>query len=106
MRAGERRQRITLQKPNRSRNSMNELVDTWADVATVWAAVIPNSGQRFFEALQFTSQVQGVVRIRYRTDVRPEWRLKYGVRYLTIISVVNSKEQDRELLIYYKEAQD
>jgi len=106
MRAGELRQRVTLQKPTRSQNSFKEWVDSWTDVATVWGAVEPASGKQYFEAMQASSEVQGVVKIRYRSDIKSDWRLKLGSRVLQIISLVNVKELDKELHIYYKEALD
>lgn len=44
MRAGELRQRVTIQIPSRSKNAFDEWVDSWSDWATVWAAIVPNSG--------------------------------------------------------------
>lgn len=106
MRAGELRNRITLQKPTHSRNSFNELVASYADVATVWAAIDWQSGRRYLEASQLNAEVQGVIRIRFRSDIKPEWRLKYGDRYIQILSIANIRERDRELQLNCKEAQD
>jgi SPP1 family predicted phage head-tail adaptor len=81
-------------------------VTTYTDVATVWAAVDWQSGRRFLEASQLNAEVGGVIRIRYRSDIRPEWRLKYGDRCITILSIANMREGDRELQLNCKEAQD
>lgn len=106
MRAGELKHRITVQKPVHTRSSFNELVTTYSDVATVWAAIEWESGRRFLEAKQLNSEVQGVVRIRYRSDIKATWRIQYGTRYLTIISIANIKESDTELQLNCKEVQD
>ena len=107
MRAGELRHRVTLQKPTKSRDSFNEMAAvSYSDVDTVWAAVEWRNGRRYLEASQLNSEVQGVVRIRYRTDVKADWRLKYGPRYLQILSMSNTYERDRELQLNCKEAQD
>jgi len=105
MRAGELRNRLTLQKPTYSRSGINP-EPTWGDVATVWGGFLSQSGRLVYEARQNDSQVQGIARIRYRSDICAEWRLKYGSRILTILSIVNVKEQDRELLIHYRENLD
>jgi len=106
MRAGELRHKITLQQPTRARNSFNEFETTHTDVADVWAAIEWGSGRRYLEASQLNSEIQGVIRIRYRSDIQPEWRIKYRSRYIQILSIINFYERDRELWLNCKEAQD
>lgn len=106
MRAGELRNRITLQKPVHTRDDIQADVTTYADFITVWAAIEWGSGRRFSEAKQLNSEIQGVVRIRYRDDVKPEWRIKYKDRVFEILSISNLYERGRELQLTVKEAQD
>jgi SPP1 family predicted phage head-tail adaptor len=106
MNAGDLNKRVELQIPTTSTNSMGETILTYTTRATVWAAVEPMSGRLLFEAQQANSQVQGRVRIRYRTDIKPTWRIKYGTRYLEILSIVNYKEANDDLQILYKETID
>ena len=106
MRAGEIRHRITLQEPVHIRDSFQENVTTYNDVVTVWAAIEWESGRRFLEAKQLNAEVQGVIRIRYRSGVLPEWRIKYEDRYFEILSIANIQERDREIQLTVKEAQD
>lgn len=106
MRAGDLRHRITIQVAARSQNSMGEWIDTWSDLDTVWAAVEPLAGKRYFEAKQANADVTGIVRLRYRTGLQPTMRLKYGDRILQIVSIVHPKERGNETHIYYKEALD
>ena len=106
MKAGDLRARITLQKPVHTRNSFNEDVTTYSDVATVWAAIEWGSGRRYTQASQLDSEVQGIIRIRYRSDIQPFWRIKYGARCITILSISNIYEKDQELQISCKEFTD
>lgn len=106
MRTGPLRHRIVIQKPTRVKNAFDEWVDDWEDWATVWAAVEPLRGSRYFAAKQASSEVEGTVRMRYRDGVEPTMRIKFGERYLKIISVVNPSERRRELEILYKEGID
>jgi SPP1 family predicted phage head-tail adaptor len=106
MRAGEMRHRITLQKPTHTRNDFNESVTTYNDFVTVWGTIEWQSGRRFVEAKQLNAEVQGVVRIRYRSRVLPEWRIKFDNRYLEILSISNIYERGQELQINVKESQD
>lgn len=103
MRAGALDKRVTIRKPVQTVNSFNETVTTYTDVATVWAAVEWRSGRRFEEAAKLNAEIQGVIRIRYRTDIRPEWRLKYGNRDIQILSVTNPYERGQELQLNCKE---
>lgn len=106
MRSGELRHRITLQEQSQARNSSNEMVTSYSDAATVWAAIEWGSGRRFNEAKQINAEVEGIVRIRYRSDVKPYWRIKYKDRYFTILTISNVYERGRELVMTCREAQD
>ena len=106
MRAGDLRQRVIIQIAQKSQNALGEWVDTWTTWATVWAAIEPNTGRRYYEALQASSEVSGVVRIRYRDGVLPTMRLLYGSRVLEIVSIVHPKEARQELHLMYKEKLD
>jgi len=46
------------------------------------------------------------VRIRYRADLEPTMRIKFGDRILNIISIVHPQENHRELHLMYSEALD
>ena len=97
MKAGDYKQRIVIER--RTAAGLN----TWSTVATVWAAIEPMSGNQFYQNLVATTEVTGRVRIRYRTDVKPDYRLKFGTRIFNIVGIVNPKEDNRELQIMYQE---
>ncbi len=106
MRAGDMRKRLTFQKKVETRNDFNEAVISYVDHVTVWGSVTPNAGRKVYEALQANSEISGEIRIRYRSDIEPTMRIKFGSRYLEIVSLVNVQERNRELLIYYQENLD
>jgi len=106
MEAGKLRHRITLQQPQVTLNTIREEYSTWADVATVWGAVEPATGSWYYAGKQGESKVDGRVRIRYRSDILPTWRIKFGDRYLSIVSILNPQERNIELQIMYSEALD
>lgn len=106
MKSGDFRHQITLQSPSYARDAKQELVATWTDEATVWAAIEWGSGRRFAEASQLNAEVSGIIRIRYRSDVQPTWRIYYDERYFQIISIANVMERGRELQLNCKEFQD
>jgi len=106
MRAGLLRHRLTIQTLSQTKNAFDEWVESWSDWDTVWGSIEPNLGKRYFEAKQANSEVQGLMRIRYRTGVLPTMRVKYGNRIFKIISIIHPFERKQELHILYKEALD
>jgi len=106
MRAGIMRHRITIQEQQRAPNAIGEMVTTWADWQTVWGSIEPNTGKRYYEALQANAEVDGIIRTRYLKGVSPTMRIIYGSRVLSIVSILNVQERRKELRIYYREARD
>lgn len=100
------RHRITIQQPTSTRSSFGEMTTAWSTWAIVWASIEPNSGRRYFEAKQANAEVEGLMRIRYRSGLEPTFRISYDGRTFQIISIVQPRENRRELDIYYKEAKD
>lgn len=80
MNAGRLDRRITLQRPARVRGEDGSWVDTWEDVATVWATVADLTAKERVGAPQVFSALAARMTIRYREDVRPEWRIVYEGR--------------------------
>ncbi len=106
MEAGTLNKRLTFQTNTPTANSIGELTDTWSDAFTVWGAVKPLVGNRRYMAKQLTADVSGQVIIRYRDDVEPTMRIKYGSKYLYIISIVNPDERNKTLEVEYSEVLD
>lgn len=104
MRIGDLCHRVTLQVKSSVADGMGGTVDTWADRASVWAAVWPTSAREIVAANSTSLVVTHRVRIRYRSDVRPTWRVKFGDRYFAIVGMVNPNEQNRTLDLMCQEA--
>lgn len=103
VRAGELRHRVTFQSLVKSRDALNAPVETYTDHVTVWASVEYGTGREFWQAQQANSEVQGVVRIRHRTDITPEMRIKYGNKNLKIIAPFASDTSNVEMHIPFRE---
>jgi SPP1 family predicted phage head-tail adaptor len=70
MQAGRLRNRVTIQRPVRIQNDSGEvIVDTWTDVAPVWAAIESVTGREYMASTEFRANVTHRIRIRYRADV-------------------------------------
>ncbi len=104
VRAGKFNRRITLQSPTCTR-TRGTATTKWVDVATVWAAFEPLRGQELFESQKHTDKTTIKIRIRYRADVRPDWRIKRSEtatsppteRLFRIVGQINPFEGRQEL---------
>lgn len=104
MRVGDLRHRVTLQYATRVTDGMGGNTVSWNTVAEVWAAVWPTSASSRLTAGQDASEITHRVHMRYRPDPRASWRLKFGDRYLTVLSIVNPNEKGTMLDLLCREA--
>ena len=100
---GAMRHRVKLQSSTLAADAAGGNVQTWADVATIWAAITPLSGQESFTAQQFAAKVSHWVLIPYRSGVTAQMRLLYGARAFNIQSVVNVDERNHVLKLLCEE---
>lgn len=100
MRIGDLRHRIELQATLSVADGMGGTTDTWTTQDAVWAAIWPVSATEQIRAASPTMVGTHRIRIRYHEDLRPAWRVKFGNRYFSIVSIVdpNEKHEMQELL--------
>jgi SPP1 family predicted phage head-tail adaptor len=99
-RPGEMRHQVSLQYKTRVPDSMGGWVDSYVTAATVWAKLTTLKSDEAIQAMSTTGTAIHNITIRYRTDVRASWRIKYGSRYFAIIGPpidVNFKHEFLEL---------
>lgn len=88
--AGELRHRITFQRFNSRRDALGtpqyHKDENWTDVATVWAKVQEITSGEFYRAEQSDSYITHNIKIRYRTDLAAEMRVRWGARVFRIVS--------------------
>lgn len=98
MQAGELRELVTLQQPVEVRGAdYADVQRSWQNVATVWAAVEPLSGRELETNRELGAEITLRVRIRYRADVIPKWRLLHGATVYEIDAAINPLSDRREL---------
>lgn len=106
IRTGDRRHRVTLQAATKARNASGEEIKTYTDIATVWAAIFPVSAKEYMSAGQLQAAVTHRVNIRFRADVKPDWRIKFGNRYFEIKAITNREERNISLDLICAEGVD
>ncbi len=94
MRAGELRHKIEIQTATNTVDNFMGVTDTWATTYTVWAAIYPLRGSELMSAMQLEGAVTFRIRIRYRSDITPANRIKFGDRFFDIQHVLNIDERN------------
>lgn len=95
------REKITFKTRSATQNSYGEEL-TWSNVDTVWASLEPLLGNEFFVAERTESKVEVKFRCHYYAGLTEEMRVNHnGIDY-DILSLINVKSLNREILIYAK----
>ena len=97
------RHKITFLKNTNEKDEYGEVIDDWKPVTTVWAAVGPLLGREYFEALTIDSKAEVKFNMRYVAGITNDMRIQYDGKIYEILSAINVKELNRELLCYCKE---
>lgn len=101
---GDLNKRITLQYSTRVGDGMGGFTLSWVDAATIFAAIWPLSAKEQVQNQSMTMTITGRIRIRYRSVLRPSWRIRFGNRYYNIMSIINVNERNEYLDLMVKEA--
>lgn len=100
MRAGPLQSRVTIKRHVTGQDEIGQPVDTWEDVATVWANIRNLRGAEAIRADKEVSTVQTSIRIRKRTDVTAAMRVVYGSTTYEIKAVLPDEvERDKMDLV-------
>ena len=102
---GDLRHRIAFQTLSRATDGQGGFVETWSDLATVWAFVKPvSSKERLFgQRLQYQRSHEVV--IRWRNDITQEMRFLFDSRIFQIKGVRAPDERKFFLMIDAEENQ-
>ena len=85
--------RVTLQRPVITQDSLGDKIITWVNEGEYWADIRPISGKedRLHEGRR--AIVTHQVFLRYRADIKENWRISYEGRYMQIHAVLNVGEE-------------
>ena len=103
MRAGKLRHRIVIQQNTTSQSGTGAHTDSWAALATVWAAIEPLRGREFMEAKGLYEEAAVRFRIRHRTDLNTEQRVSWDSRFFDITAVIPVNQNNREIWLMTRE---
>jgi SPP1 family predicted phage head-tail adaptor len=86
--AGRLNRLVKIQAQTSDQDDTGQPLNTWADVASVWADIRLPNGLETIKAGATVSIVQASVRIRYRTDVTAGMRVLQGPTVYEILAVM------------------
>lgn len=98
--AGKLTKRIKFQYPSKVSDGTGGFTETWTDVSggEVWAAIWPIRANELIKPEASTMNITHQIRIRYRSGIKPNWRIKFGNRYFSIIQgPLNPNEKNEKL---------
>ena len=102
---GDLNKRITLQYQTKVPDGMSGFTTTWVSITPdLWAAIWPTSANEITAANATVMVVSHRIRIRYRSVLKSSWRIKFGLRYFSIVSIINPNMSNEWLDILVKEA--
>lgn len=105
MNSGKLRHRIEIQNSVDTRDEFGAISgQTWHPFCYVWAAIEPLSGREYFSAAQAQSKVSHKIMMRYKDGIKPYYRILWNDRIFNILSILNIREENRELNLYCEEA--
>ena len=105
MQIGSLNKTISIEAPTKAPDGMGGTTNSWKEMASdVAAAIWPTSAAEQIKSLGETMIISHRIRLRYRKDIRSNWRLKYKDSYYNIISIINPDMANKILDILAKEA--
>lgn len=100
--AGKFRHSIEIQSPVGTQDSYGASTG-YTTIASIRGNVNNLNGRTLYQASQVNSEVSIKVTIRYRSDVQPKQRIKYGSRIFEILSIIDIGEYHRIMELMCKE---
>lgn len=98
--AGDLDRRITLQSATITKDAVGGPVETWADVATVWASVRPLSSRQIALAQQVNAATNLSVLIRWRAGLSSALRVTLpDGRHAKVAHIDENRREGRAVLL-------
>ena len=90
---GDLRHRIEIQQIARTSDGGGGAVIAWTPLGEVWAAIWPRNASESFDLGRNAGRATHDIWIRFRNDVRPEMRFRFGTRTFDIRGVIDVEDR-------------
>ena len=92
---GSMRHRVVIETVTRSDDGGGGAGESWSALATLWARIVPLAGTEKVEGQQIAGTITHHIMLRYRNDILPDMRIRYGVRVFHVLAALNVNERGR-----------
>ena len=99
MQAGKLREKFIIEKPTWAKAASGAETATYTVFAVVHGSLKWDSATEQIESGQATAQRQGTISIRYLKNLDETYRIKWGTKYLSIISIDDIENRHREMVL-------
>jgi len=100
----DRDKKITISSKTETKNTFGEVTHTLTAVySNIWASFEPLIGQEKYLSQQVHPKLTGKFRIEYVTGLDENMIVTFGTRTFDINSIIDYKEQNRELILNVEE---
>ena len=108
VRAGDLRDRVTLQTRTIAQDAAGQPIDTWVTLFTGWAEIDSLTGRELMAAQAVQSSVTHEIHMRYRTEFAnpnavANMRAVYGTRVFNIHAALDQNERRRMIVLLAEE---
>ena len=99
--------RVTLQNRSATLDDYGQQINSWSDVATVWANIKPIGGREKMRSMMIESTLTHTIAVRYDVRFLPPtkvdaWRIKYvtpaGERIFNITAAMDMNEERKYII--------
>lgn len=94
------RHKITFLKLVQGYDDFGSPLSAWEPFKEVWASKEPLLGNEYFTALTIDTKVEVKFNMRYVDGITNDMRIQHGDEVYEILSAINVKGLNRELLCY------
>jgi len=104
MNIGSLNKRISLEAETKTSDGMGGSLVVWKEMASdVACSIWPITASEQIQSSASTMIASHRIRMRYRSDIKANWRLKYHNSYYNIVSIINHNMANRMLELLVKE---
>ncbi len=90
---GDLRHRVSIEVASRASDGGGGANLNWTNVADVWASLSPRSGAEVLILDRVAGAVSYDIWMRYRADVVPAMRIRFGTRTFDIRAVLDTQDR-------------
>ena len=94
---GDLRHRVQIETAVRTSDGGGGATVAWTLVADVWAAIWPRTSDEALQLDRVAGKATHDIWIRFRSDVKPDMRVKFGTRVFDIRGAIDADDRARWL---------